>query len=191
VTITHHGQVYTVKTEEELGRPPLRLADAAGAWVCGIIPSTNQPVDLGIIAAHEAGHAVMRRILGLRATRVWATEEGGMCEGTGLDIDPKSDLLVTLAGIAVETSYRLFPLDLAQSRFDDLDKARGILLRRPWLFLDVSGPTRTSSRTCGSGSNDSGSCRRVPSPRWFASTNNAAPQVWNDLGYFRAARCAS
>ena len=71
-------------------------------------------VDLGTIAAHEPGHAVMRWLRGRRATKLTATETGGFCEGDNELISPECDLLITLARYAVGASERMqVPADTA------------------------------------------------------------------------------
>ena len=51
-------------------------------------------------AQHEAGHAVMRSIVGLPATEVEANEKGGFCAGSGRKVGPWDVLPVALAGFA-------------------------------------------------------------------------------------------
>src|ERR1051325_86563 len=92
-------------------------------------------------ACHEAGHAVMRWLVGLPATKLTITEDGaGFCEGTGKRVSVKSLLVVTLAGLAAEIGYGVCPLDWERTRTDDLDEALGLLARTPWLTLPSLDP---------------------------------------------------
>jgi len=107
-----------------------------GGW--GDVPASND-VDREVTALHEAGHAVMRRLRGLPATNLWLFEPGvGFCEGTGKPVDPLSDILVALAGFAVECGYGLVALDFAKAKTCDFDYARELLAGRPWMLLGLA-----------------------------------------------------
>lgn len=74
-------------------------------------------VDINTIAQHEAGHAVMRWVLGLPATELTADDEGGLCAGTGRRIWISDEILVMLAGVAVESGYGVVgEVDLTRSK---------------------------------------------------------------------------
>src|SRR4029453_18378309 len=63
-------------------------------------------LDLEHAAHHEAGHAVMRRLVGGPATPLRLREDGsGECGGTGRAVDPLEHLRVTLAGPVAEIEY--------------------------------------------------------------------------------------
>lgn len=96
-------------------------------------------VDLETIALHEAGHAVMRWLRGLSATDVTANDDGGFCAGTGRAVHSESELLVSLAGFAVECGYAVGGrIDLAHSHGDDFDHARRILSETEYLRFRVN-----------------------------------------------------
>jgi hypothetical protein len=85
-------------------------------------------------ACHEAGHAVMRWLVGLPATKLTISEDGsGFCEGTGKRVLVDDLLRVTLAGLAAEIGYGVIPLDWERTRTADLYEALGLLARAPWL----------------------------------------------------------
>jgi hypothetical protein len=68
---------------------------------------------LNAIACHEAGHAVMRVLRGYPATELTATEDRGFCAGTGRLIRVEDEILINLAGFAVEYGYGLCDIDLS------------------------------------------------------------------------------
>jgi hypothetical protein len=86
---------------------------------------------------HEAGHAVMRWLEGLRATETVADHlGGGFCAGTGKMINAQSALYVTLAGFAAEAAYEILgAVDLSSSKCVDFDDARQILDQNGWLRI--------------------------------------------------------
>lgn len=94
---------------------------------------------IDVIAAHEAGHAVMRWLRGLPATELTVTADGGLCAGTGRVAPAEGLLLVKLAGFAVESGYGVFArltLDtLAESHGSDFDEARRMLADCEWLRI--------------------------------------------------------
>lgn len=96
---------------------------------------SRQPVSLDIIAQHEAGHAVMRWLLGLPATKLTSSRDGGYCAGTGRPIPAHQELLLCVAGIAVESGLGLGLVDLHGSQMDDLDAARVLVSR--WTPAEV------------------------------------------------------
>lgn len=86
-------------------------------------------VDRDTIARHEAGHAVMRRLCGLSATRVCVDDGGGETAGTGRSIKPQIAVHVLLAGIAAELGLAPVTINWARTRSEDVDRAREILER--------------------------------------------------------------
>lgn len=79
-------------------------------------------------AAHETGHAVMRKICGLQATAIWASESGdGFCEGDGTLITQEAKLLISLAGPVAEIGCIVAWCNWENSHSDDLDCARQII----------------------------------------------------------------
>jgi len=83
-----------------------------------------------ITAEHEAAHAVMRWLRGLPATDVYVGNGDGLCEGTGAALRAEDALLVTLAGLVIETTFGLYTLDSVinpENEPDDLVEAREIL----------------------------------------------------------------
>ena len=80
------------------------------------------------IAEHEIAHGIMRWSVGLPATAIHCSKEGGLCEGTGRRIRPEDALLITLAGFAYEAGCGAFGApDLDYSGGTDFDEAREIL----------------------------------------------------------------
>lgn len=94
-------------------------------------------------ARHEAGHAVMRKILGLPSTAIsvdFSNPGNGICHGTGQKISWQDYLLFTLAGVAVECDYMPFIIDWETAATADLDDAKDILETNKWL-CDINGDT--------------------------------------------------
>ena len=90
--------------------------------------------DRDMISTHEAGHAVMRWLLGLPATEMLLHESGGLVRGTGRRSDSETQLLLALAGPAVESGYGLVGKpDFQKSDLVDFDVARAIIEGTPWL----------------------------------------------------------
>src|SRR5262249_5392394 len=70
-----------------------------------------EPPDLEQVARHEAGHAVMRWLVGWPATSLTARPDGsGLTVGTGRHVQVWDALRVTLAGPAAEAGYGVVPL---------------------------------------------------------------------------------
>lgn len=88
-----------------------------------------------LVAAHEAGHAAMRWVRGLSATRVWIADDGrGYCEGTGRPSRAEDEILVGLAGFAVESEFGLAEVDWT-SALVLTDVAETLsLLRQAWFL---------------------------------------------------------
>lgn len=80
------------------------------------------------LAAHEAGHALMRWLLRGQATDTWIDAEGGMSEGDG-SIRPNITefILITMAGCSAEGGFGCFgPPDWDGTKpFEDIDVLRG------------------------------------------------------------------
>jgi hypothetical protein len=95
--------------------------------------------DSATVCVHEAAHAVMRCLVGLPATRLSLSDNGGLCEGTGRVCDVRQMLPVLLAGMACEIGYGLHRcgVDWQNTTFDDADKAREILNRCPQLLVII------------------------------------------------------
>jgi hypothetical protein len=69
-------------------------------------------------ARHEAGHAVMRWLVGLPATKLTISQDGaGFCEGSGKRVFVYDFLRVTLAGLAAEIGYWRVPARLGENSF--------------------------------------------------------------------------
>lgn len=101
----------------------------------GLAQQANRKlVDPSIIAEHEVAHGLMRWLRGLKATNLWASATGGLCEGTGKEVDNESALLVTLAGYAWEVG----PLAAANQvkirdrKEPDFESARTIIRNVTW-----------------------------------------------------------
>lgn len=86
-------------------------------------------------AYHEAGHAVMRWLLGWPCTELMASEGDGYCAGTGRKIRVNDRLLITLAGFAAEAGCMADAVNLSASQTDDFNEARQLLQRCEWLRL--------------------------------------------------------
>lgn len=82
-------------------------------------------------AKHEAGHAVMRWILGLPATDVTANGADGFCSGTEGTIKTNQAVLIALAGYAAEADYRSGAVDCEKANTDEFDAARD-LIKSDW-----------------------------------------------------------
>jgi hypothetical protein len=90
-----------------------------------------------VTAGHEAGHVVMRWLLGLPATDVYVNNGYGLCEGTGEQCRAEDVLLVLLAGLAVESAYGMNGIDIEHSDTTDLRQARELLTHDPYLRLSI------------------------------------------------------
>jgi hypothetical protein len=84
-------------------------------------------VDLNTICSHEAAHAVMRYLVGLPVTSIIANTEGGYCYGSGRPCSVQQSILSCLAGIAYEAGCIPSWVDLAKSKFDDLEEAKRLI----------------------------------------------------------------
>jgi hypothetical protein len=86
-------------------------------------------IDIETLAAHEAGHALMRWLLRGHATETWIDSHD--FEGASEPVEERvafhlpSILLITLAGIAVENRYCFIgSIDWDSSSADDIDRSR-------------------------------------------------------------------
>ena len=116
------------------GRKIVRLKPCgARSKKARVMRNTQTMKHVGLIkktARHEAGHAVMRKILGLSLTAIsvdFASPGNGLCHGTGQKISGQDYLLFALAGVAVECHYMPFIIDWEKAATADLDEAKEIL----------------------------------------------------------------
>jgi hypothetical protein len=90
-----------------------------------------------IAAGHEAGHAVMRwsRIGTATDTSIndGQLAGSGFSNGTNQRISGEDAILISLAGIAVETGYGLSEPDFKKAKFHDLEDARELFTQMPFL----------------------------------------------------------
>ena len=77
------------------------------------------------IAYHEAGHAVIARVVGIELERVLITDSGGVAYLGQID-DAESDVLLTFAGPAAELYY--CPCDGAGWAGDKEDAAAALII---------------------------------------------------------------
>ena len=100
-------------------------------------PEANR-IDLDTIAIHEAGHAVMRWLRGLPATELTASDDGGLCGGTGREVRRDHVLYVLLGGPVVENGYGIVgTLDFARCGSNDFERAKALLAgAEDWLCRD-------------------------------------------------------
>jgi hypothetical protein len=94
----------------------------------------NERPTLTLVARHEAAHAIMRYLVGLSSARLRAGENHGVCESPRETCDARQQILVLLAGIACETKYSAWLINLRNSRTADLEQAR--------LLLSANVPSR-------------------------------------------------
>lgn len=93
------------------------------------MPKNQKKLPIETVAFHEAGHAVMRWLCGLPAGRTAASQVGGICEGSGKEIDAESFILVSLAGYAVECNFGIEGRPDLESQTDDFNSARAALYK--------------------------------------------------------------
>ena len=89
-----------------------------------------------VVARHEAGHAVMRKIRGLPVTAIavdFDNPGAGFCYGTRKAIRGDDALLVLLAGPAAECRCLPFLIDFTKADTDDLRAAKMLLANSPVL----------------------------------------------------------
>lgn len=101
-------------------------------------------VDPSTIAEHEVAHGLMRWLRGLKATNLWASATGGLCEGTGKKWDHKTALLVTLAGFAWETDTfaTTDQIKILNWKEPDFETARTIIRNAAWTrIVPCSAPS--------------------------------------------------
>lgn len=84
-------------------------------------------VEFYIICGHEAAHAVIAFLCSQPATRLTANENGGLRAGTGKMVFNRYYLQMLLAGIAYETGYGLWRVNLKHCVFDDVVRSREII----------------------------------------------------------------
>jgi hypothetical protein len=82
---------------------------------------------LCLVARHEAAHAIMCYLLGLRSCRLTAGEDFGCCESAHSGCDARQQILVLLAGVAYEIKYSAWLVNLRNCRTADLAQARALL----------------------------------------------------------------
>jgi hypothetical protein len=102
-----------------------------------------------LTAEHEAGHAVMRLLRGLRATNIHVGDGDGLCEGTDDRCRGEDLVLVSLAGPIVEIGVdRLdsgFRVDWKACDSSDLQEARDILTECDILRIDAPASAASGS----------------------------------------------
>jgi len=101
------------------------------------------------IAHHEAAHAMMRRLLGMPATTIEITGDGGYCHGTGERINLLDNILYTLAGYVLELHCTDFDNDaeldevieeLKQEKAADITDFMQIVSQHPELLGESQTP---------------------------------------------------
>ena len=84
-------------------------------------------VNLETICKHEAGHAVMRWLQGMKCTDIVATEKGGAVFGSGEKISNFNLLHITLGGFAVESNYGFMEVEFKSCHGADWECARTLI----------------------------------------------------------------
>jgi hypothetical protein len=103
---------------------------------------------LDATARHEAGHAVMRWILGLPATAISIEMDqpgNGFCAGTGkrIMLSPKDQALFALAGPVAEANG--MRLSVTGCSGEDWDIARRLIARLPMMFIVMEPAQRRTA----------------------------------------------
>jgi hypothetical protein len=92
-----------------------------------------QELRLEIIARHEAAHAVMQWLLGLKATAIRASATDGHCEASHEITNVFNILLICLAGNAWDTGCGFFQFVMSRCHDADFENARNLLKQFPIL----------------------------------------------------------
>jgi hypothetical protein len=92
-----------------------------------------QEIIFEIIARHEAAHAVMQWLLGLKATAIRAAATDGHCAASHEITNVFNILLICLAGNAWDTGCGFIQFDLEKCHDTDFENARSLLKQFPIL----------------------------------------------------------
>lgn len=123
----------TAEDEEFL---ELLVSELAAAKAAGVFPVSALK---DMAATHEAGHAVMRWLLGLPATGLTAGEGVGFCAGTGDTIRADDAMKLSLAGYASQWGCVAGKIDLknevafSDDPANDFNEALRLLREHPRL----------------------------------------------------------
>ena len=115
-----------------------RWADA-GAGVVFILAV------FGIVVVHELGHALTARHYGIRTRDIMLLPIGGVGRLERMPDDPKQELLVALAGPAVNAAiaallFALVPSTMSPAALGDIQQVGGgFLVKVAWVTLDNIG----------------------------------------------------